>query len=136
MAKSKIGPVYAGGMLRRNDRISSSSGNKNKIHESISACDIACMVAIASSDTQLFLEVLKETGNTVCGRHPIGVIMVALEHAKKLARDKNQNQNQNQDKDKDKNEGKFHFLRYERSSDAIVVQDSSVSYVSAVAVPS
>ena len=30
--------------------------------------------------------------------------------------------------------GKFHFVRYERSSDAVDVLDSSVSYVSAFAV--
>jgi MEMO1 family protein len=30
--------------------------------------------------------------------------------------------------------GKFHFLRYERSSDPVRHSDSSVSYVSAVAI--
>jgi predicted class III extradiol MEMO1 family dioxygenase len=61
---------------------------------------------------------LKETGNTVCGRHPIGVFMAAVEEAEGLTKGK----------------GRFKFLRYERSSLVEDVKDSSVSYCSAVAV--
>jgi len=79
------------------------------------------MHAIEGGRHELFLENLRETGNTVCGRHPIGVVMAAvecLEKEGKLAQGK----------------GRFKFVRYERSSDVVEVEDSSVSYASAYAV--
>jgi hypothetical protein len=76
------------------------------------------MKAITTGKVGKFLEAIDKTGNTVCGRHPIGVVMVALEE---LAANGNK-------------EGKFHFVRYERSSDVEDVLDSSVSYVSAFAI--
>jgi Predicted dioxygenase len=78
------------------------------------------MSAITTGSAESFLHVIDRTGNTVCGRHPIGVIMAALEVV-------------TADKPAGK-QGHFHFLRYERSSDAVNVNDSSVSYVSALAV--
>lgn len=111
-----IDMVSAGHALRRRDRVSNA---EPAIHESISALDIATMTAITTGSAKSFLDVIGRTGNTVCGRHPIGVIMAAIEFltaempAGKL--------------------GRFHFLRYERSSDAVDVMDSSVSYASAVA---
>lgn len=90
------------------------------IHESISAFDIATMAAITTGSTEAFLDVIDRTGNTVCGRHPIGVIMAALEVV-----------TASQPADK---QGRFQFLRYERSSDVSDPRDSSVSYVSAFAV--
>jgi AmmeMemoRadiSam system protein B len=88
------------------------------IHESIEAVDKESMDAVESGSHKEFLEQLKETGNTVCGRHPIGVFMAAVEKAEGLAKGK----------------GRFKFLRYERSSLVEDVKDSSVSYCSAVAV--
>ncbi|KAL4811035.1 MEMO1 family [Aspergillus unguis] len=111
----KIELACAGHQLQRRDRI---RRNEPAIHESISAFDIATMAAIATGKTKRFTDSLETTGNTVCGRHPIGVIMAAIEAAGKQEGGK----------------GKFHFARYERSSDATVVEDSSVSYVSAFAV--
>lgn len=102
-------------MLQRRDKIQK---HEPAIHESISAFDTATMAAITTGDTEKFLETIQTTGNTVCGRHPIGVIMAAIE---KLTGGKGER-------------GKFHFVRYERSSDAVEVSDSSVSYVSAFAV--
>jgi AmmeMemoRadiSam system protein B len=72
---------------------------------------------VESGEHRLFLEQLQETGNTVCGRHPIGVFMAAVEQASGLQGD-----------------GKFKFVRYERSSEVASVRDSSVSYASAFAV--
>lgn len=92
---------------------------RTEIFDSISAVDIATMKAITTGDTKQFLKILRTTGNTVCGRHPIGVIMAALEEYASAT---------------DNQVGKFHFLRYERSSDPDEVSESSVSYVSAVAV--
>lgn len=109
--------VSAGHSLRQRDRISS---REPSIHESISAFDMATMAAITTGSAKSFLDIIERTGNTVCGRHPIGVIMAALEIVTATqAADQ---------------EGRFYFLRYERSSDVEEIDDSSVSYVSAFAV--
>ena len=79
------------------------------------------MQGVESGQHNAFLATLRETGNTVCGRHPIGVIMAAIEVLKgegKLAVEK----------------GVFKFVRYERSSEVYDGSDSSVSYASAFAV--
>ncbi|OAL31646.1 hypothetical protein AYO20_08189 [Fonsecaea nubica] len=96
-----------------------------QIFESIAHADRACMCAIASGEHSEFLRVLKETGNTVCGRHPIGVFMAGLEEVERLEREKGGEPGDHR---------RFRFMRYERSSDAETVRDSSVSYVSAFAV--
>lgn len=90
------------------------------IHESIGRLDRMTMDTVESGKHDAFLDNLKETGNTVCGRHPIGVIMAAievLEREQKVGEGK----------------GKFRFVRYERSSDVTDISDSSVSYASAYA---
>ena len=74
------------------------------------------METIESGKHQEFTQYLQKTRNTVCGRHPIGVIMGALEV-----------EEENEPK------GKFKFVRYEQSSQCISIQDSSVSYASAFA---
>lgn len=112
-----IDMVSAGHALQRRNRV---SNVEPAIHESISAFDIATMTAITTGSAKSFLDVIERTGNTVCGRHPIGVIMAAIEF---LTAERPAGK-----------QGQFHFLRYERSSDAVDVMDSSVSYVSAFAV--
>jgi AmmeMemoRadiSam system protein B len=87
------------------------------IHESIAAVDKESMDAVESGSHKEFLAQLKETGNTVCGRHPIGVFMAAVEKAEVNGE-----------------KGRFTFLRYERSGLVEDVDDSSVSYCSAFAV--
>lgn len=114
-AEQQVDAVSAGQSLQRRDRI---GRNEPAIHESISSFDMATMAAVTTGSAQIFLDAIHNTGNTVCGRHPIGVVMSALEHIG----------------DKEGNKGRFHFVRYERSSDAVDVTDSSVSYVSAFAV--
>ena len=96
-----------------------------RIFESIAHADRACMCAIASGQHSEFLRVLKDTGNTVCGRHPIGVFMAGLEEVERLEREKGEDPGTRR---------RFKFVRYERSSDADNLRDSSVSYVSAFAV--
>ena len=98
-----------------------------KIHESIAHADRACMCAIATGRHGDFLRVLRETGNTVCGRHPIGVFMAGVEEVERIRRE-------HQQYDSESGFGKFKFVRYERSSEVDSVRDSSVSYVSAFAV--
>ncbi|KAK7712374.1 hypothetical protein SLS64_004786 [Diaporthe eres] len=83
------------------------------IHEGIRVLDELAMEAVASGDHDKFVDNLKVTKNTVCGRHPIGVTMAALEAV---------------------GAGPFQLLRYERSSLVERLDDSSVSYASFYAV--
>ncbi|ETI28980.1 hypothetical protein G647_01432 [Cladophialophora carrionii CBS 160.54] len=96
-----------------------------QIFESIAHADRACMCAIATGQHSEFLRVLKDTGNTVCGRHPIGVFMAGVEEVERLEKEQGHDPGDRR---------RFKFMRYERSSDAESVRDSSVSYVSAFAV--
>lgn len=80
-----------------------------------------CVGAVESGRHDEFLRVLEETGNTVCGRHPIGVVMAAMET---LA----------VEEEAASAGHRFKFVRYERSSDVSRVKDSSVSYASGFAV--
>ena len=62
-----------------------------------------------------FAEYLDRTNNTICGRHPIGVLLGALavlqdEHGKSPH---------------------LQWVRYEQSSQCFTIKDSSVSYASA-----
>ncbi|KAK2596827.1 hypothetical protein N8I77_012719 [Diaporthe amygdali] len=83
------------------------------IHEGIKILDELAMEAVASGKHDSFVENLTITKNTVCGRHPIGVTMAALEAV---------------------GAGPFRLLRYERSSLVERLEDSSVSYASFYAV--
>ncbi|KAL8905690.1 MAG: hypothetical protein Q9171_006585 [Xanthocarpia ochracea] len=105
------------------------------IYESIATVDRACMSAIETGSHEAFLKVLKETGNTVCGRHPIGVVMAGLE----VLREKEGGGGGGAGSQKEEEavgeiKGRFKFVRYERSSNVERVGDSSVSYASAFAV--
>ena len=104
----------AGTSLKSNSRVASDY----PIHESISAVDKKSMDAVEGGSHREFLQHLRETGNTVCGRHPIGVFLAAVEKAEGLGEGK----------------GRFKFVRYERSSLVEDIHDSSVSYASAFAV--
>ncbi len=101
---------------------SSAKVTSPRIYESIAHVDRACMCAIATGSHEQFLGVLQRTGNTICGRHPIGVFMAGVQAV-----------NGNGVNEAEK-EQRFRFVRYERSSDVMSVKDSSVSYVSAYAV--
>lgn len=79
------------------------------------------MDAVESGSHDEFLDILEETGNTVCGRHPIGVVMAAIEALE-------------QEQKVTSGKGRFKFVRYERSSDCETYSDSSVSYCSAFAI--
>ncbi|TVY46759.1 Protein MEMO1 [Lachnellula occidentalis] len=92
-----------------------------EIHESIGKLDRMAMDAIEGGKHKSFLEVLRETGNTICGRHPIGVVMAAISGLREEGRIT-------------PDQGNFNFIRYERSGDVVDISDSSVSYASAYAV--
>jgi MEMO1 family protein len=113
-------PTSSGSKTDTTLKASSAAPTNPYIHESIASTDLASMFSIERTGHSGFTSELQRTGNTICGRHPIGVIMSALEHLFK---------------DKDEAEkGKFKFVRYERSSLVKKVGDSSVSYASAYAV--
>lgn len=95
--------------------------SKPTIYESIAHVDRGCMCAIATGEHAAFAKILQETGNTICGRHPIGVFMAGVEEVRRAS-------------GKGEDYGQFKFVRYERSSDAVHARDSSVSYVSGFAV--
>ncbi|EEH40092.1 DUF52 domain-containing protein [Paracoccidioides lutzii Pb01] len=125
--------AVAGGIslkVKDKDRVRKGVAGVPLIHESISACDVACMTAIASGETRGFLDALRKTGNTICGRHPIGVVMAGLE----IVRGSKEGGGKLDAVDGEMQKCRFHFIRYERSSDVVAVGDSSVSYVSAFAV--
>jgi len=90
------------------------------------------MDAVETGRFDTWQEVLEETGNTVCGRHPIGVVMAAIE-AIEEASEVNEKEMANGRKD-GTGKQRFRFVRYERSSHVFNVRDSSVSYCSAFAV--
>lgn len=111
---------------QQSSNLRSKTPDKPKIHESIAHVDRACMCAIASGNHNEFLDVIEETGNTVCGRHPIGVFMAGVEE---VERQEGSGGTPGSDAKR-----RFRFMRYERSSNVFQPRDSSVSYVSAFAV--
>jgi len=82
-----------------------------------------CVAACEQGGLDSWLSVLRETGNTVCGRHPIGVVLAAIEKLEGQGV-----------VDVAEGKGRFRFVRYERSSEVMTLRDSSVSYCSGFAV--
>ncbi|GBG31911.1 Protein MEMO1 [Hondaea fermentalgiana] len=82
------------------------------IHKSIENLDKRGMALIESLDVSGFAAYLRETRNTICGRHPIGVLLNAIQ-ASPL-------------------ELSLKFTHYAQSSPCTRMSDSSVSYASAV----
>ena len=74
--------------------------------------DHAGMALIEAGDVDAFRAYLEETGNTICGRHPICVLLEALRASRKKCGIK--------------------FVRYAQSSAAVRPSDSSVSYAAAL----
>jgi len=92
------------------------------IHESISrldheAIDLLTLPPSTATDAHdQFAQYLSRTKNTICGRHPIGVLLGALSSLEKS------------------NNGiqpTVKWVRYEQSSQCRTIRDSSVSYASA-----
>lgn len=144
------------GTTGRKLRIGDKRPTNPPIHESIKQLDQMSMDAIESGKHKEFLETQKNTGNTVCGQHPIAVIMAALEKLDEEAKisdkeDKIPDEEGKHGKGKVSDEegeeseddnGKvsngasirFKFVRYDRSCLVVDVKESSVSYASAFAV--
>ncbi|KAL1951992.1 hypothetical protein VTO73DRAFT_1141 [Trametes versicolor] len=111
---SSVSPVR----LSRAD--SHTSVKENPIHESISALDHEAMEILtmppctAAQAHHDFADYLARTKNTICGRHPIGVLLGALTVLEKEGK-----------------APKLKWVRYEQSSACVAIKDSSVSYASA-----
>jgi AmmeMemoRadiSam system protein B len=90
-----------------------------EIHEVIKVLDQMAMDAVESGAHSEFYKVIRETRNTVCGRHPIGVMMAALEEVAKEG--------------PEAGKGKLKFVQYQRSNLVKEEFDFSVSYASAYA---
>lgn len=86
-----------------------------EIHQSIAWLDSEGMKAIEKKDPEAFYTYLKTYENTICGRHPIGVLLQALhQHYER------------------EDMYTIQFTRYDRSGLVHSMSDSSVSYASAV----
>ncbi|XP_059611074.1 protein MEMO1 [Phlebotomus argentipes] len=83
------------------------------IYKSIEKLDKSGMELIESLNPAAFTEYLKKYNNTICGRHPIGVMMQAVHTL--------QSRGYNMS---------FKFLKYAQSSQCKSMSDSSVSYAS------
>ncbi|ODQ51196.1 hypothetical protein SAICODRAFT_26953 [Saitoella complicata NRRL Y-17804] len=88
------------------------------IYASIEALDGEGMQLIEDGSHKAFADYLKRTKNTICGRHPIAVVLAAIEELKAQGKT---------------NDGKFKFVKYAQSSKVKSARDSSVSYASAYA---
>jgi AmmeMemoRadiSam system protein B len=85
------------------------------IHQSIEQLDKQGMDIIETKDHKEFSEYLKAFKNTICGRHPIGVLLGLLESL-----------------GSEKAMYAIKFVHYEQSSPCINMNDSSVSYAAAL----
>ncbi|XP_014251209.1 protein MEMO1 [Cimex lectularius] len=86
-----------------------------EIYQSITKLDKTAMDIIETLNPSDFTEYLKKYGNTICGRHPIGVL---LQTAQQLAKS-------------GEHKMSLKFLKYAQSSQCRNMNDSSVSYASA-----
>ena len=87
-----------------------------EIYQSIEALDQRGMALIEAQDPMSFAAYQREFGNTICGQHPIAVLLQMLH--------------------RDKEKHALKFVRYAQSSRCYTCDDSSVSYASAVVCPS
>lgn len=91
-----------------------------KIYQSIEHLDKLGMKAIKDLKLDSFTSYFKIYGNTICGRHPIAVLLAAVEHL-----------NRQSIEDPNKSHYLIKFLNYQQSSKCHHMYDSSVSYVAA-----
>ncbi|KAK4452131.1 MEMO1 family [Podospora aff. communis PSN243] len=126
-------PQYSNGSVRNLDArgsdgdlgvdsavLEKEAGAQPPIHEVIRVLDEMAMGAVKAGDHSTFYKTVQETQNTVCGRHPIGVVVAGLEVLGKEGLDEGK--------------GKFSFVQYQRSNLVKKTSDFSVSYASAYAI--
>ncbi|KAI9309135.1 MEMO1 protein [Cunninghamella echinulata] len=103
---------YQGKHLHRDDSII--IDDDIPIYKSIEQLDQTGIKTIESLDVKAFRSYLNETQNTICGRHPICVLMAALHTLNDQQYEKS-----------------IQFIKYAQSSPCHTIKDSSVSYASA-----
>uniref|UniRef100_A0A914VQV5 Protein MEMO1 n=1 Tax=Plectus sambesii TaxID=2011161 RepID=A0A914VQV5_9BILA len=86
-----------------------------EIYQQIESLDREGMNAIERLEPQVFSDYLKRTQNTICGRHPICVMLQAAEHFRQM----------------NNHWGEVRFLHYSQSNQCRHTSDSSVSYAAA-----
>lgn len=91
-----------------------------RVYESIERLDKLGMKAIKDLKLKSFSSYLRNYGNTICGRHPIGVLIAAIEYL-----------NEQSIQDSSKPRYLVKFLNYLQSSQCENMSDSSVSYAAA-----
>ncbi|TPX33856.1 hypothetical protein SmJEL517_g03397 [Synchytrium microbalum] len=102
------------------------------IHSSIEALDREGMTCIESLDVAKFASYLKKTRNTICGRHPIGVLINAVVTAfTAVTPSSSSSAASNKTGKKDAAGPEIKFIYYAQSSKVADERDSSVSYASA-----
>ena len=132
-------PYLATGDLDSITQVSMGGGGRRyadpPIHEGIRVLDEAAFAAIETGSHDAFVAYLRKTENTVCGRHPIGVVMAALEM---LAEDNpgaaaaaTTDAGEAGSDERQKGKGKFTFIQYQRSELVEMPGDTSVSYAAA-----
>jgi len=89
--------------------------SKGPIYQSITQLDKQGMDIIESLKPTDFTNYLRQYGNTICGRHPIGVLLNAVDSLP----------------DREKQRMNLRFLKYAQSNQCHNHTDSSVSYASA-----
>ncbi|GLV45026.1 uncharacterized protein CBL_14401 [Carabus blaptoides fortunei] len=89
------------------------------IYQSIEGLDRAGMSIIENLNPLEFTDYLKKYGNTICGRHPIGILLQAVQALLRSGGSQN---------------ACLKFLKYAQSSQCRNMNDSSVSYASAALV--
>lgn len=91
------------------------------IYSSIERIDKLGMKAIKSFNLVQYNEYLRKYNNTICGKHPIAVLLSAVEHL-----------NEQSKADPTVPCFKIKFLKYAQSSQCLGMDDSSVSYTTGV----
>eukprot|EP00873_Tetraselmis_striata_P035273 jgi/Tetstr1/455537/TSEL_042359.t1 len=86
--------------------------SEGDIHQYIEYLDRTGMEAITTGEPEVFNRYLKETNNTICGRHAISMYLQAIKNIKDRM--------------------SIEFRKYDQSSQARSMRDSSVSYAAGV----
>ncbi|EAR99554.4 AmmeMemoRadiSam system protein B (macronuclear) [Tetrahymena thermophila SB210] len=86
-----------------------------EIWQSIQKLDTAGMELIENHDCEKFNKYLEQTENTICGRHPIGVLLQVIKSTQKYA-----------------GQLKTKFMHYEQSEQVKTQKSSSVSYATSI----
>ncbi|EJD03938.1 UPF0103-domain-containing protein [Fomitiporia mediterranea MF3/22] len=124
------GTVGESGIRLSRTNISSSLSPDHEIHESISALDHQAMDILtlppstAQESHDAFSVYLARTKNTICGRHPIGVLLGALAVLESAV-------TESEVPNGEPRKATVKWVRYEQSSQCRTISDSSVSYASA-----